>query len=197
MLPDQFTDDEYASFLAWWKADGVASHIISSRLAPHVSSIIPPDEDDDGNPCTARIMLTALRDAFGLVDYAHAAALKERLFAIRATAPKVNEYVTEWRATITQLRGAGYPIATVELLQRFVDHLPDTTSYSSIRDSVHRIISNGDHALLPTFEKLAADVMSTHFNYVRLHPSTAFNSLRLTVPPPQSANAALSSSCVS
>jgi len=76
MLPNQFTNDEYASFLAWWKADGVASHIITSHLAPHVLSIIPPDEDN-GNPCTTHITLTALHDALGLVDYPHAAVLKE------------------------------------------------------------------------------------------------------------------------
>jgi hypothetical protein len=96
--------------------------------------------------------------------------------------------------TITQLRGAGYPIPPVELLQHFVDHLPNTTSYMTIRDSVHHLISNGDHALLPTFEKLASEVTSTHFNYVRLHPTTAFNSLHLTVPPSQPVITALSAS---
>ena len=187
-LPNQFTDDEYGSFLAWWKADGITSHAITSHLAPHVLSIILPDEYDDGNPCTACIMLMAVCDAFGLVNYAHTAVLKEQLFAIQVTAPKVNEYATKWHATITQLWGTGYPIAIIELLQHFVDHLPNTTSYSSICDLVHCIISNGNHALLPTFKKLAADVTSTHFNYVHLH---------LTVPPPQSANAAVSLSSIS
>ena len=95
---------------------------------------------------------------------------------------------------ITQLHGAGYPILPIEFLQCFVNHLSDTTSYMTICDSIHHLISNNDHALLPTFKKLASEVTLTHFNYICLHPTTAFNSLHLTVPPSQFVITALSTS---
>ena len=73
----KFLQFPYVQYYTWSLHGLPLGSVFNTRLAPHVSSIIPPDKDDDGNPCTAHITLTALHDTFGLVDYAHAAVQKE------------------------------------------------------------------------------------------------------------------------
>jgi hypothetical protein len=136
------TPNELAAWSAWWKADGIASHILTSRLSESVRGVLPPRCDpSSGAKRTAREVLHVLQKNFGIGDWSHASTLKSRLFALKATHQNVESYVHTYCRAIAESSSSGFPIPLLDLLQHFVDNLPSSSSYNIIRDWLHLFLN--------------------------------------------------------
>jgi hypothetical protein len=62
------THDELQSFTDWWARDGLASHILTSRLNPSVLGCLPITNERMGQRRSARVVYNTLRHQFGAGD---------------------------------------------------------------------------------------------------------------------------------
>lgn len=63
------TRAEIQSFTDWWSRDGLASHILTSRLSPSALGSIPIANEHMGHRRSARLVYTTLRHQYGAGDY--------------------------------------------------------------------------------------------------------------------------------
>lgn len=79
---------EHDEFTAWWAQDGIASHILLSRLADPVLYSIPNANPHLGQCHSARDIYNSLHQTYGLGDYNSAMSLENKLRVLTANPSK-------------------------------------------------------------------------------------------------------------
>ena len=162
------TQQELTAWDSWWRNDGIAGHILTSRLSASARSQLPTSNPLSGpQRRTAREVFGHLRRLFGGGDYTSSSALKHQLRNLRC-GPRVVDYVTHWRAGIAQLNDSGYPFMLRESLEAFVDRLPDM-DHKPTKDLVYQSLNGSDYDL-PTFESILERVLTTDTHINRTRP---------------------------
>jgi hypothetical protein len=165
------TQAELSFWDSWWRSDGIAAHILTSRLSVSARSQLPVSNPLAGpQRRTAREVFGHLRRLFGGGDYTSSSALKTQLRNLRCGA-RVVEYVTQWRAGVAQLNDSGYPFTLRESLEAFVDHLPEM-DHKPTKDLVYQSLNRSDLEL-PSFESILERVITTDTHIYRNRPYAA------------------------
>ncbi|PPQ82886.1 hypothetical protein CVT26_007527 [Gymnopilus dilepis] len=152
------TPQELNAFNDWWAQDGIAAHILLSRLADSVTNSIPAPNQRLGQRRSARDIYTVLRLIYGIGDYNSAMTLENKIRALTCGATStsstlsVPDYIASFRLHTNQMSAAGYPLPPRQLLQLFADGLPKGNSYSNLRDSIYISLNEPDNRLLPSLE---------------------------------------------
>jgi len=135
------TQAELSAWESWWRSDGIAGHILTSRLSASAHSQLLVFNPLSGpQRRTAREVFGHLHRLFGGGDYTSSSALKNQLRYLHCGAHVV-DYVTQWRAGIAQLNDSGYPFTLRELLEAFADHLPDM-DHKPMKDLVYQSLNH-------------------------------------------------------
>ena len=100
---------ELTVYRDWWEDDNIVSHILIGRLSATTRSLLPYDDGDSGMPRCARAIYDVLCSAYHLRGYTSGSALYSELRAL-SCGSRVQDYVTKWRAGVSQLRSARYPL---------------------------------------------------------------------------------------
>ena len=100
--------DEHAAYHLWWEHDNVVSHILMTRLNAITRSLLPYDDGDSSSPRCARTIYDTLREAYHIRGFSSGSALYNELCSLPCGS-HVQDYVTKWRAGVSQLRAARYP----------------------------------------------------------------------------------------
>jgi hypothetical protein len=91
---------EIQSFNEWWSRDGLASHILTSRLTPSVLGCIPIPNDRMGQRRSARAVYSTLRHQFSAGDYSAVMIIEARLRQLRCLPIRggvhVAEFINTW-----------------------------------------------------------------------------------------------------
>jgi hypothetical protein len=165
------TQAELSFWDSWWRSDGIAAHILTSRLSASARSQLPVSNPLAGpQRRTAREVFGHLRRLFGGGDYTSSSALKTQLRNLRCGA-RVVEYVTQWCAGVAQLNDSGYPFTLRESLEAFVDHLPEM-DHKPTKDLVYQSLNRSDLEL-PSFESILERVITTDTHIYRNRPYAA------------------------
>ena len=167
-LTDTPTAAELAISRIWWDEDNIVSHILTSRLSASVLSIIPFDDDDESLvPRTARTIYELLRQFYSINNHISSSALYSELCNLQC-GERVLEYVTEWRAGITQLRTAKFIVSFHMVIEHFLDRLPSTIPYDILRFRAMENIDNVSVDDITAFIKLTDEVLKIDNNYRRI-----------------------------
>ena len=185
VLPDNPTGDEFSLYKLWWECDNVVTHILLSRLHPSVRAILPSDDDDDtAVPRTSRTVYSILRKSYSVHGHTSGSALLAELRGLHCGS-RIIEYVTKWRAGITQLRSARHPFSMRDIIEAFLDRLPTTVPYQILRfkymDRIDAIAIDD----ISIFFKITDEVMDIDSMHKRLNPN-ASSSQRHTPTVPRS-----------
>jgi len=149
---------ELETFERWWSDDGVASHVLISRLSPSVLASVPELNERFGQRRSARFIYNTLQNLYGCGDYAAAAIVEEKLRVLSCTsAAFVPKYVSQWRTSVNQMQTAGHLPPMRKLLQMFADGLPTmVVSYTNLHDIIMTSLNGPDNnlpTLLDVFER--------------------------------------------
>src|ERR1700678_1906884 len=77
------THVELQTFAEWWSRDGMASHILTSRLSPSVLGSLPIPNERMGQRRSARTVYHTLRHQYGAGDYSAVMVIEARLRQLR------------------------------------------------------------------------------------------------------------------
>ena len=163
------TQPELSAWDSWWRSDGIATHILTSRLSASARSQLPVFNPLSGSQRrTAHKVFGHLHCLFRGGDYTSSSALKTLLHNLRCGA-RVADYVTQWHAGVTQLNNSGHPFTLCESLEAFVDHLPNM-DHKPTKDLVYQSLNRPDSDL-PSFELILERVITTdtHIYHTRPH----------------------------
>jgi hypothetical protein len=89
------------SFTDWWSQDGLASHILTSRLNPSILGCLPIANERMGQRRSARTVYLTLRHQFGAGDYSAVMVIEARLRQLKCLPTRggvhITEFITTWR----------------------------------------------------------------------------------------------------
>ncbi|KAF9031620.1 hypothetical protein BJ165DRAFT_1358204, partial [Panaeolus papilionaceus] len=92
--------DEIALHTAWWAEDGIASHIITSRLSDDVRASIPKPSASRAERLSARNAFAVLQELYGQGDYVSTSIAMEKLRTLRFPSDEAKDalsYIKTWR----------------------------------------------------------------------------------------------------
>ena len=114
---------ELTVYRDWWEDDNIVSHILIARLSATACSLLPYDDGDSGMPRCACAVYEVLCSTYHLRGYTSGSALHSELHALTC-GPRVQDFVTKWRAGISQLRSARSPLVFREVIEYFLPDFP-------------------------------------------------------------------------
>jgi len=162
-LPDEPLAGELEEYDSWWQDDGIARHILCSRLGPGPWSVVPLKRNVHGTPVsTARDVFHILCETYGGGDHSSAGELKDQLIALHcgSTRDSVQLYVETWCSNLRQLERTEWDFTAFDLIHYFVRNLPDDEAYRHIRVAVSSGFAQDPPFYLP-FESLVRKVLAT------------------------------------
>ena len=77
------TQADIQTFTDWWSRDGLASHILTSRLSPSVLGSLPIANERMGHRCSARTVYLTLRHHYSTGDYSAVMVIEACLRQLR------------------------------------------------------------------------------------------------------------------
>ena len=174
------THADIQAFTDWWSRDGLASHILTSRLSPAVLGSLPIANERMGHRRSARTIYLTLRHQYGAGDYSAVMLIEARLRQLRCLLSRggvrIMDFITTWRISINQMEAAGFLPGTRHLLTIFADGLPNhTVAFINLYDNVISSLNEPHDHLLPNIHHLFDRTIHIDNNIQRnrlLHSST-------------------------
>ena len=188
---------ELQSFADWWSRDGLASHILTSRLSPSVLGSLPIPNERMGQRRSARTVYLTLRHQYGAGDYSAVMVIEARLCQLECLptrgAVRVADFISTWRVSINQMEAAGFLPGSRQLLSIFADGLPNNTvAFINLYDNIMLCLNDPDDNTLPNIHHLFDRTISIDNNIQRnrlMHPNTGRRP-QPSAPPSSSSTAA-------
>lgn len=152
---------------AWWRADGLASHILLSRVSPAAQRLIPNVINlTSATSVTARTTWNSMFGLFSGGDWGTSTAVRERLQTMVCSPGRVLSYVSAWRSGLNTLNSAAFPMPMRDIHYYFFRGIPMTFAFNHlliIRSFVYEFLNDNDPAAIPEaeviFERvIAADI---------------------------------------
>jgi hypothetical protein len=107
-----FSQSELHCFSEWWSQDGIASHILTSRLLSSVLGSLPIANERMGQHHSARHVYFTLRQQFGAGDYSAVMVIEARLRQLRCLPTQggvqISDFINTWRISYNQMEAAGF-----------------------------------------------------------------------------------------
>jgi hypothetical protein len=129
----QLRAPEFNAYKVWWECDNIVTHILLAHLHVTVHAILPSDDDDDvATPRTLRIIYTILRKSYSVHGHASGSALYTELHNLQCGSC-VQEFVTGWHRGIPQLCSTCHPFFICDVIEAFLDRLPNSVPYQILR----------------------------------------------------------------
>ena len=174
------TQTELQSFTEWWSHDGLASHILTSRLSPSVLGCLPIPNERMGQRRSSRTVYLTLRHQYGAGDYSAVMIIEARLRQLRCLPTRggvrVTDFINTWRISINQMEAAGFLPGARQLLSTFADGLPNNTvAFINLYDNIMSSLNDPNDQSLPNIHLLFDRTTNIDNNIQRnriLHPST-------------------------
>src|SRR5271168_4701680 len=171
---------ELQAFADWWSRDGLASHILTSRLSPSVLGSLPIPNERMGQRRSARTVYLTLWHQYGAGDYSAVMVIEARLRQLRCLptrgGTRVPDFISTWRVSINQMEAAGFLPGSRQLLSMFADGLPtNTVAFVNLYDSIMFSLNDSDDRSLPNLQHLFDRVIHIDNNIQRnriLHASS-------------------------
>jgi len=171
------TAAEYETFSTWWTLDGIASHVLTTRLSADVNSSIPLPNERAGERRSACFVYETLRRLYGCGDFASATVVEEKLRGLRCTSLLgISQFMITWRSGINLMQSAGHLPSNRNLLLQFVDGLPvrHNGSLTVLRDSVIQSLNGPDIGLPPLWDIFQrVKTISSDYDRTRLRTNMA------------------------
>ena len=186
------TPAQLQSFTDWWSRDGIASHILTSRLSPSVLGCLPLANERMGQRRSSRTVYLTLRHQYGAGDYSAVMVIEARLRHLKCLPTRggvrLNDFITTWRTSLNQMEAAGYLPSPRQILSIFADGLPtNTVAFVNLYDHIILSLNEPNEQLLPNIHQLfdRAINLDNHLQRTRiLNPRR----LPLPAPPPSSSS---------
>ena len=134
--------DELALLTCWWDEDNIAQHVLTSRIGSIPRGLLP--SPNLATRTALSIYQTLLR-YYGTTNFADYAELFNSLHNLSCLPGRVQEYVSKWRAGISRLQSANFPVSIKLCVSQFIRGLPVIAAFNTLR------------AALPTHIAQAAD----------------------------------------
>ncbi|PPQ85573.1 hypothetical protein CVT25_006696, partial [Psilocybe cyanescens] len=132
----QFTAQELSDFKDWWGHNGQVQHILISHLDTMVLASISQSIPSMGQHQSSRDMSTTSPQGLTLQDY-----------------------IAMWHSSSAQLLATGYPLPPCQLLQLFVNGLPNNAMvFVPLWNEVFVWLNNSDDNSLPSLEDIMENV---------------------------------------
>ena len=148
----------------------MVTHVLLSHLHPTVRAILPSDDDEDTTvPRTSRMVYTMLRKSYSVHGHASGSALLSELRGFQCGSC-VTEFVTKWRAGVSQLRSAHHPFSMRDIIEGFLDRLPTTVPYQILRFKYMDCIDTVPVDDISTFFKVTDEVLDIDSMHRRMTP---------------------------
>src|ERR1700678_3341839 len=150
---------ELQSFTDWWSRDGLASHVLTSRLGPSVLGCLPIANERMGHRRSARAVYTTLRHQFGAGDYSAVMVIEARLRQLKCLPMRggirITEFITIWRTSLNQMEAAGFLPGVRQLLSILADGLPNNiVAFINLYDNIISSLNEPDEQLLPNIHQV-------------------------------------------
>jgi hypothetical protein len=197
------TPSELEKFSDWWSKDGLAGHVLTSRLSPSVLGTLPIANERLGQRRSARDVYLTLRYHYGAGDYSAVMVIEARLRQMKCLphrgGVRITEFINTWRISYNQMEAAGYLPGARHLLTMFADGLPtNTVSFIHLHDNIMEWINVPDEQSLPNIHLIFDHVVRIDNNAYRMRLLNSGNRSRpanpanpvpstatITSPPPQ------------
>ena len=174
------THNELQSFTEWWSHDGLASHILTSRLSPTVLGCLPIPNERMGQRRSARTVYFTLRHQYRAGDYTAVMVIEARLRQLRCWPTRggvrIADFVNTWCVSINQMEAAGFLPSNRQLLSIFADGLPNNTvAFINLFDNIMLSLNDPNDHILPNIHQLFDRTINIDNTLQRnriLHPST-------------------------
>ena len=128
LLSDPPSPAELSAFHRWAENDNVAQYVLVGRLGSLARQLLPSTDER-----TAFLMYKAICKYFGLRNFTDCAVLAASLRNLRCEPNKIQDFVARWRAGVSRLRSARFPFSVRVYITDFVDALPQTLAFSTLR----------------------------------------------------------------
>ena len=192
---------ELQSFSDWWSRDGLASHVLTSRLSSSILGSLPIANERMGQRRSARTVYFTLRHQYGAGDYSSMMIIEACLRQLRCLPSRggvrVGDFINTWRVSVNQMEAAGFLPGPRQLLSIFADGLPNNTvAFINLYDSIISSLNEPDKSSLPTIYYLfeRATIIENNIQRLRIlnpnprrtQPTTTSSSppsVQPTVPP--------------
>ena len=153
------THAEIQAFTDCWSQDGLASHILMSRLTASVLGCLPIANERMGQRRSVRVVYTTLRHQFGAGDYSAVMVIEAQLHQLKCLPMRggvhVADFITTWRISINQMEAAGFLPGIRQLLSILADGLPHhTVAFINLYDNVISSLNEPNEQLLPSMQHL-------------------------------------------
>jgi hypothetical protein len=198
-------EHQIQAFTDWWSRDGLASHVLTSRLSPSVLGCLPIPNDRLGQRRSARSVYLTLRHQFGAGDYSAVMVIEAKLRQLRCLPTRggvrITDFITTWRVSINQMEAAGFLPGARQLLSILADGLPlSTVAFINLHDNIMNSLNEPNEQLLPNIHHLFDQLTNIENNMQRTRllnpitrrpppPSNTHTITPTTQPPPAPANA--------
>src|ERR1700678_1970810 len=166
------THNELQSFTDWWSRDGIASHILTSRLNPSVLGCLPIANERLGHRRSARVVYNTLRHQFGAGDYSAVMVIEGRLRQLRCLPTRggvrIADFISVWRTSLNQMDAAGFLPGIRQLLSILADGLPHSTvAFINLYDTIMSSLNEPNKQLLPNIHLLFDRIINIENNTQR------------------------------
>ena len=153
------TQPEIQAFTDWWSRDGLASHILTSRLSSAVLGSLPIANERMGHRRSARTVYNTLRHQYGAGDYSAVMLIEARLRQLRCMPSrggvKITDFINTWRTSLSQMEAAGFLPGIRQLLYTFADGLPNNTvAFVNLYDHIISSLNEPHEQSLPNIHHL-------------------------------------------
>ena len=165
------TSDDFSAYRLWWECDNVVSHVLMTRLNAVTRSLLPYDDGDSSSPRTARTIYYTLCEAYHIRGFSSGSALYNELRSLPCGS-RVQDYVTKWRAGISQLRGAHYPLIIREVIQAFLVKLPASIPFQMLRHETMRKIDTIHDDDVMSFIRVTNEALDIDSHYRPAPPTS-------------------------
>jgi hypothetical protein len=189
------TQAEIQMFTDWWTRDGLASHILTSRLTSSVLGCLPIANERMGHRRSSRTVYHILRHQFGAGDYSAVMVIEARLQQLKCLPARggvrITDFITTWRISVNQMEAAGFLPGTRQLLSIFADGLPHhTVAFINLYDNIIACLNEPNEHLLPNIHLLFDRTINIENNILRNrilnpNPRRSLSTLPPTAPPVQ------------
>lgn len=138
-----------------WSRDGIASHVLTSRLSSSVLGSLPIANERMGQHRSARTVYFTLRHQYGAGDYSSVMIIEAHLRQLRCLPSRggvrVGDFINTWHVSVNQMEAAGFLPGPQQLLSIFADGLPNNTvAFINLYDSIISSLNEPDESSLPT-----------------------------------------------
>lgn len=155
------TQTDIQAFIDWWSRDGLASHILTSRLSPSVLGCLPIANERMGQRQSSRTVYLTLRHQYGAGDYSAVMVIEARLRQLKCLPSRggvrLVDFITTWRTSLNQMpvEAAGFLPSPRQLLSIFADGLPQSTvAFVNLYDNIILCLNEPNDQLLPNIHHL-------------------------------------------